>query len=94
MSELKDDLPMQEAFRLIQGLKESLDCRDDLLLEQNALQLKRLMLLDRSQEVADEIFRFQLSFRRGDHDKARQHLDMLSELLAHPRVRGFDLQMN
>lgn len=95
MSEQKDDLSMQEVFRLVQSLKDSLDCRDELLIEQNALQLKRLVLHDRPQGVADEVFRFQLSFRRGDHEKARQHLETLSELLVCPqKVRGFDLQMN
>lgn len=96
MSEQRGDLPIQEPFRLIQSLKELLDCRDELLLEQNALHLRRLVIDDRPQGVADEVFRFQLAFRRGDHAKARQHLDALCKLLEHPqKVRGgFDLQMN
>jgi len=96
MSERKGILPLHEASRLIQSLKESLDNRDEQLLEQNASQLNRLMMVERTQGFTDEIHRVLSAYRRGDHEAARWHLDVLCELLERPqKVRGgFDLQMN
>jgi CheY-like chemotaxis protein len=79
---------------LCRYLHEALEYRNEALMEKYSLSLKRLASQAKSSKVADETFRVQLAFRRGDFDKAALHLAALESILSEVAVgKGFKFDM-
>ena len=85
-----------EPRQFLTGMREALGCRDELLMEQSALKLKRLAMEEKRDDIVDEAFRVQLAFRRGDLEKARNHLENLDLLITSSPVcrKGLELDMS
>ncbi len=95
IGEERDDGNEEGIPSLLDSLRQSVAYRDESLMEKCSVKMKRLALKMNHERLADETFRVQLAYRRGDLDAARQHLRSVEELVSRKIGQaGIELDLN
>ncbi len=93
--ENRNNGPEEGMHSLLVSLRQAFAYRDESLMEQSSLKMKRMALHMKSEKLADATFRVQLAFRRGDFDTARHHLRSVEDLVSRTMEQpGFELDMD